>query len=354
VVGILNGGKKGPVVALRADMDALPVKERVDILWASKATGEYLGNTVPVMHACGHDTHVAILMATASVLAKHQKDVPGTIMFVFQPAEEGPPGDEEGGASLMVKEGVFDDPKPEAVFGLHIRNNLPSGHIAYKPGSIMASSDWFQVTVEGVQAHGAYPWLGVDPIVIASQMINGYQTIVSRQSQLTKTPVVVTVGTIDAGVRNNIIPEKLEMGGTIRVLDQKTREEVWKSVEHMSMKIAEASGAKATVKIEAKAPVTVNEPKLMDLILPSLQRAAGEDNVELTEWTTGAEDFSEFSNIVPGVYFFLGGLPEGTSPEEAGAHHTPDFYVDDSNLDVGVKAFTNIIFDYAKKGGKRR
>jgi amidohydrolase len=348
VVGILKGGKPGPIVALRADMDALPVVERVNIPFASKEKGEYNGEVVGVMHACGHDSHVAILLGTASTLAKMKKDVPGTVVFIFQPAEEGPPGTEEGGAPLMMKEGVMTDPKVDAVFGLHIKSDAEIGTIRYKSGSFMASSDWFTIKVKGKQSHGSQPWSGIDPIVVAAQIINGLQTIVSRQEELTKAPVVITVGTIRSGVRPNIIPEELTMEGTIRTLDSKMQQDVHERIKITATKIAEASGATAEVSISTKTLVTYNDPELVKQMLPSLQTAAGADKVIESDWTTGAEDFSYYGLKAPAFFFNLGGMPKGMDPKKAAPHHTPDFYIDDSMLDVGIKAFCNIIFDYAK------
>lgn len=353
VVGILKGDKPGPVIALRADMDGLPVQERVNLPFASQATGEYLGNTVPVMHACGHDTHMAILMGTASVLSGMKKQLAGTVKFIFQPAEEGPPGDEEGGAPLMIKEGVMDQPKVDAIFGLHINSQTPVGVIKYKSAALMAASDWFTIRVKGKQSHGSAPWSGVDPVVVASQIINGLQTIVSRQSELTKAPVVITVGKIHAGVRSNIIPEELVMEGTIRTLDADMHKDVHERIRHTAETIAAASNATVEVTIDNKTKVTYNDPELVRMMLPSLQAAAGKDKVIETYWTTGAEDFSFFGDKAPAFFFFLGGMPANQDPAKAAPHHTPDFYLDDSMLDVGVKAFCNIVFDFARlKSGK--
>ena len=348
VVAILKGGKAGPVVALRADMDALPVEERVKIPFASKATGEYLGQTVPVMHACGHDAHVAVLMATAEVLVGMKKDVPGTVKFIFQPAEEGPPGEEAGGAPLMVKEGVMDNPKVDAIFGLHINSSLETGKLRYKSGSFMASSDWFSIKVKGKQTHGSTPWTGIDPIVVATQIIAGLQTIVSRQEDLTKAPVVITVGKFHSGLRNNIIPEEAVIDGTIRTLDSKMQKDVHERLRKTAIKIAEASGAVAEVTIDTKTLVTYNTPELVEMMLPSLQIAAGNGNVIAGTWTTGAEDFSYFGEKAPAFFFNLGGMPKGMDPKDAPPHHTPDFFIDDSQLDLGVRAFCQIVFDYAK------
>ncbi|HEX3024481.1 MAG TPA: amidohydrolase [Chitinophagaceae bacterium] len=349
VVAVLKGGKPGPVVALRADMDALPVYERNNnnISFASKETSEYGGQKVGVMHACGHDSHVAILLGTATALSKMKKDVPGTVVFIFQPAEEGPPGNEEGGAPLMIKEGVMDNPKVDAIFGLHINSQTEIGKIRYKSGSAMASSDWFTVKIKGKQTHGSQPWGGIDPIVIAAQIIEAFQTIVSRQEDITKAPVVITVGKIAGGVRANIIPEELNMEGTIRTLDAKMQKDVHERMKITAQKIAEASGASAEVFIDTKTEVTYNNPGLVKEMLPSLETAAGKDNVLESTWTTGAEDFSFYGDKAPAFFFFLGGMPKGMDPRKAAPHHTPDFYIDDSMLDVGVKAFCQLVFDYA-------
>ncbi|MBC7828766.1 MAG: amidohydrolase [Chitinophagaceae bacterium] len=348
VVAILKGGKPGPVIALRADMDALPVPERVNLPFASKATGDYLGETVPVMHACGHDAHVAILMGTAEVLASMKKEIAGTIKLIFQPAEEGPPGDEEGGAPLMVKEGVMDNPKVDAIFGLHISSGIEVGNIRFKPGPYMASSDWFSIKIKGKQAHGSAPWGSIDPIVIGAQIINGLQTIVSRQENIVKAPVVITVGKFHSGLRNNIIPEEAVLDGTIRTLDAQMQKDVHERIRRTAINIGEASGATIDVTIDTKTLVTFNDSSLVEMMLPSLQKAAGTANVQSQAWTTGAEDFSYFGEKAPAFFFYLGGMPKGNDPLKAPGHHTPDFYIDDSQLDVGVKAFCNIVFDYAR------
>lgn len=287
VVAILKGGKPGPVVALRADMDALPVYERANLPFKSVDSADYLGQQVPVMHACGHDTHVAMLLGTATVLTAMKKEVPGTVKFIFQPAEEGAPGDEEGGAPLMIKEGVMDNPKVDAIFGLHINSQTPIGVIKYKSGAEMASSDWFVVKVKGKQSHGSQPWHGIDPVVVAAQIIQGFQTIVSRQAELTKAPVVITVGKIHSGVRSNIIPEELVMEGTIRTLDSHMQADVHERMKLTATKIAEASGAEAEVSIDTKTKVTYNDPALVKQMLPSLEAAVGKENVKEADWTTG-------------------------------------------------------------------
>lgn len=346
VVGILKGALPGPVIGLRADMDGLPVTERVNIPFASKEKSEYNGQSVGVMHACGHDTHVAMLLGAAEVLSAMKDKIKGTVVFIFQPAEEGAPAGETGGAELMVKEGVLDNPKVDAVFGIHINAQTEIGQIKYKPGSFMASSDWFSIKVKGKQSHGAYPWLGVDPIAAAAQIINGLQMIVSRQSELTKSPVVITVGRINGGVRENIIPEELTMAGTIRTLDAQMQKDVHERIKQTATKIAESMGATAEVSIETKTLVTYNTPELVKKMLPSLEKAAGKENVQETEWVTGAEDFSFYGTKAPTFFFYVGGMPKGKNPKDTAAHHTPDFFIDDSRLDVGVKAFCNIIFDY--------
>jgi len=346
VVGILKGAQPGPVIGLRADMDGLPVTERNSLPFASKETADYNGQKVGVMHACGHDTHVAMLMGTAEVLAGMKDKIKGTVVFIFQPAEEGPPAGEEGGAPLMVKEGVMDNPKVDAIFGIHINSQTDAGTIEYKSGAVMAASDWFQIKVKGRQTHGAYPWLGTDPIAVASQIYTGLQMIVSRQSELTKAPVVITVGKINAGIRENIIPEELTMAGTIRTLDSAMQKDVHQKIRLTATKIAESMGATVEVSIDTKTLVTYNTPALVEKMLPSLQKAAGKENVQLTEWVTGAEDFSYFGEKAPAFYFTVGGMRKGQDPKTAPAHHTPDFMLDDSRLDVGIKAFANIVFDY--------
>ncbi len=346
VVGILKGGRPGPVIGLRADMDALPVTERNSLPFLSKERAEFNGQTVGVMHACGHDTHVAMLMGTAELLAGMKDKIAGTVVFIFQPAEEGPPAGEEGGAPLMVKEGVMDNPKIDAIFGIHVNSQTEIGKIKYKSGAAMASSDWFQIKVKGRQTHGAYPWLGTDPIAVASQIYTGLQMIVARQSDLPKAPVIITIGKINAGVRENIIPEELTMAGTIRTLDAAMQKDVHAKIRQTATKIAESMGATAEVSIDTKTLVTYNTPELVKKMLPSLQKAAGAANVLETEWVTGAEDFSFFGQKAPAFFFMVGGMPLGKNVKDAAPHHTPDFFLDDSRLDVGVKAFANIVFDY--------
>lgn len=348
VVGVLKGGKPGPVVALRADIDALPVTERPKVPFASKVVSEYNGVATGVMHACGHDTHIAILMGAAEVLSKIKEDLKGTVKFIFQPAEEGAPPGEEGGGELMVKEGVLKNPDVDVIFGLHISAGTPIHQINYKPGGTMAASDRFVITVKGKQAHGSTPWAGVDPIVASAQIINGLQTIVSRQTELTNEAAVISVGMIKGGVRNNIIPEEVEMIGTIRTLDTAMQHKIHDKIRLTATKIAESMGATAEVNIEIGYPVTYNDPELTAKMVPTLETVAGKENVNLINPITGAEDFSFFQKEVPGLYFFLGGKPLGT-PEmgaKLGGHHTPDFYIDESGLITGLKAMINLTLDY--------
>ncbi len=346
VVAILKGALPGPTLALRADMDALPITERNSLPFMSKERAEYNGAQVGVMHACGHDTHVSMLMGAAEILAGMKDKIKGTVVFIFQPAEEGAPAGEEGGAALMVKEGVMDNPKIDAIFGIHINSQTEIGTIKYKEGAAMAAADWFTIKVRGKQTHGSQPWSGIDPIATAAQIINGLQMIVSRQSELTKAPVVITVGRINGGVRENIISEELTMAGTIRTLDSAMQKDVHEKIKRTVEFIAAANGATAEVSIETKTLVTFNTPDLVKKTLPSLQKAIGKENVSVNEWTTGAEDFSYYGEKAPAFFFFVGGMPKGKNPKDAAPHHTPDFFIDDSRLDVGVKAFCNIVFDY--------
>ena len=350
IVAVLNEGKPGPVVALRADIDGLPVKERADLPWASKMTGVYNGEKVPVMHACGHDTHTAILLATAKVLYNIKDQIPGQVKFIFQPAEEGPPPGEEGGAELMVKEGVLTNPDVDAIFGLHISSKSTAGQVLLKPGSIMAAVDEFKIDLTGVQTHGSTPWTGIDPIVTASQMINSIQTIVSRSMPLTAAAAVVTIGSIHGGVRSNIIPEKLYMLGTIRTLDDSMRATVLKRLDEIVQNVAAANNVKADLTFMNSYPVTYNDPELYKKMLPTLKRVCGADNVNYMDAITGAEDFSFFQKKVPGLYFFIGGSSEGMDLDLVAPHHTPDFYVDDSALETGVVSMTSLTMDYFTKG----
>ena len=346
VVGILKGAKPGPCIGLRADIDALPIVEKVDLPFASKVKSTYSGNEVGVMHACGHDTHVAILMSVAEILVGMKNELKGTVKFIFQPAEEGPPEGEEGGAPLMIKEGVMDNPKVDVVFGLHIESDIEVGKIEYKPGAFMASSDWFSIKVNGKGSHGSQPWKGIDPIVISAEIINSLQTIVSRQSDLTKAPAIITVAQINGGVRRNIISESCTMLGTIRTLDKHMQKDIHERLKTVATKIAEASGATAEVTIDAKTLVTYNDPALVNKTLPSLQKAAGVNNVREREWVTGSEDFSYYGEKAPAFFFFLGGMPKGNDPGKAPPHHTAGFFVDESGMKTGIKAFCNLVFDY--------
>lgn len=346
VVGILRGSKPGPCIALRADIDALPVTERVNIPFASKQKTIYNGQEVGVMHACGHDTHTAILMSVAEILAGMKNELAGTIKFIFQPSEEGPPEGEEGGAALMVKEGVMDNPKVDAIFGLHIESDIEAGKIEYKPGAFMAAADWFSIKINGKGTHGSQPWKGIDPIQVASQVIQGLQSIVSRQMELTKAPVVITVGKIHGGVRQNIIPENCLLEGTIRTLDSKMQAEVHQRIKWTAEKIAEANGATADVTFDSKTLVTYNTPELVKQTIPSLESAAGQGNVKEREWVTGAEDFSYYGTKAPAFFFYLGGMPKGKDPKTAPPHHTADFFVDEAGMKTGIRAFCSLVIDY--------
>jgi amidohydrolase len=349
VVGILKGGKPGPVVALRADMDGLPVTERVELPFKSAVVTDYNGQKTGVMHACGHDTHIAILMGVAEVLASMKSELPGTIKFIFQPAEEGAPVGEEGGAEIMVKEGVLDNPKVEAIFGLHIDSQLEVGSISYRPGATMAAVDFFSIDVKGKQTHGAYPWSGVDPIVTSSQIVTALQTIVSRNLNITQAPAVVTIGAINGGIRQNIIPESVKMIGTIRTFDEGMHTYVHKRITDISTLIAQSAGATAKVEIDVMYPVTFNDVPLTEKMIGTLQNVAGKDNVKLIPAKTGAEDFSYFQQNVPGFFFFLGGMPKGKNVADAAPHHTPDFYVDEGSLVLGVRSLSRLATDYLEK-----
>lgn len=348
VVGLLRGGKPGPVVALRADMDGLPVTERVPLSFASKVRTQYNGAEVGVMHACGHDTHVAILMGVAEVLTSLRKELKGSVKFIFQPAEEGVPKGEEGGAEMMVKEGTLENPQVDAIFGLHINSQTEVGKITYRPGGTMASVNDMRIVVKGRQAHGAAPWSSIDPIVVSAQIVSNLQTVVSRTVDVTENPAVVTVGSIHGGVRSNIIPEEVEMRGTIRTLSDSDEKLVIERVRQIATKTAEAAGATAIVEIpyESHYPVTYNDPVLTAKMLPTLQRVAGSENVLLKPPQTGAEDFSFFQQKVPGLFIFLGGMSKGKDPNTVPSHHTPDFFIDESGLPLGVVALSNLVVDY--------
>ncbi|HYS55642.1 MAG TPA: amidohydrolase [Thermoanaerobaculia bacterium] len=347
VVGVLRGGKPGRVVGLRADMDALPVVEQVDVPFKSTVRTTYNGQEVGVMHACGHDAHVAILLGVAEVLSSVRNDVPGTIVFLFQPAEEGAPQGEEGGAALMVKEGALDNPKVDAVFGLHVTSRYPVGEIAYRPGPELAAVDSFRIKVHGKQTHGAYPWLGVDPIVVASQIVLALQLIPSRQLDVSLAPAVVTVGAIHGGVRNNIIPDEVEMIGTIRSLDEKMRSDIHQRIRRTAEDLAASAGAKADVTIETGYPVTYNDPALTEKMAPTFRKIT--NDVILVNATLGAEDFSFYQQKVPGLFFWLGTRPKNQTAEDAASNHSPLFYVDESGLGLGVRAMSRVALDYLRQ-----
>lgn len=349
VVGVLRGGRPGPVVALRADMDALPVTEEVDVPFASKVRATYNGQDVGVMHACGHDSHVAMLMGVAEVLAGMRREIPGTVKFIFQPAEEGAPAGERGGAELMIEEGALDDPKPSAIFGLHVFP-YPTGEIRYRPGGAMASADAFRIVVRGRQTHGALPWAGIDPIVIASQIVMGLQTITSRQIDVTAAPAIVTVGAINGGVRYNIIPDSVVMIGTIRTFDTEVRNDIHQRVRRTAESIAQSAGATAQVVIDTTTAVTYNDPALTERILPTLREVAGAEHVTLGPPITAAEDFSRYQQRIPGVFFFLGITPPGTDPSKAAPNHSPRFFVDEAAFPVGVRALAHLAVDYLSRG----
>jgi len=346
VVALLEGGKPGPLVALRADMDALPVTEQVELPFASTVTTEYQGKQVGVMHACGHDTHMAMLLGAARVLTAVRDELPGSVLFIFQPAEEGAPLGEEGGAELMLKEGLFERYRPQAVFGMHIGLNMPGGQLAVRPGPAMAAVDYLQINVAGRQTHGARPWGGIDPIVVGSQIVMGLQTIASRQLNLTKVPYIITIGKFDAGVRNNIIPDLAEMHGTIRSFDAAMQDDMHARIRSTAEHIAASAGASAEVNIIKQYPATVNDPTLTAQMLPSLQRVSGEQPVVTPDLVTGAEDFAFFAREVPGVFVYLGAAAPGEQASELPSNHSPLFAVHEPNMAVGVRAFVHLAVDY--------
>lgn len=349
VVGLLKGGKPGPVVALRADMDALPVTERGDLPFKSTVTTDYNGRPTGVMHACGHDSHMAMLMGVAEVLASVRSELKGSVKFIFQPAEEGTPMGEEGGAKLMVKEGVLDNPKVDAIFGLHIKSEIDVNTIKYRSGSLMAAVDQYSINVKGKSSHGADPWLGIDPIVTGAQIVMGLQTIVSRNLPLTEAGAVVTVGAFNGGNRENIIPEEVNMIGTIRSFTPAMQKTIHERINVIATNIAESAGAKATVKINIMYPATINNPALTAQMVPTLERLAGKDKVTITPATTIAEDFSFYQEKVPGFFFFLGGKPLTVKTEDAPPHHTPDFKIDESGFGLGVKALSHLTVEYMEQ-----
>ena len=345
VVAILKGAKPGPVVALRADIDGLPITERNALPFASKVTTTFAGRETGVMHACGHDGHMAILLGAAQVLSTMKSSISGTIKFIFQPAEEGAPSGEEDGAVLMIKEGVLENPKVNAIFGLHLQALVPAGQINYKAGSFMAAVDGVTINVQGRGAHGASPWDSVDPIVLSGQIVNSLQTIVSRQLDLTKAGAVLTIGTMHAGIRSNIIPENAVMEGTIRTFDSTMQREMHERIIRTATKVAESAGGRADVDISIGYPAVVNDATLAQWAGPSLARAAGASQVRVTPAVTMAEDFSFFQEKVPGLFFFLGAYPEGKL-EKPPVHHTPDFMINEKVLIIGVKALSTLAVDY--------
>jgi amidohydrolase len=350
VVGVLKGGKPGPVVALRADMDALPVKEQVDLPFASKVRTTYNGQEVGVMHACGHDNHVAILMGVAEVLAGMKAELAGSVKFIFQPAEEGPPDGEEGGAKMMLAEGVLTNPTADVIFGLHVWPDTV-GRLTYREGGIMAAADGLRIVVRGKQTHGAVPWGGVDPIVVSAQIINSLQTVTSRQMDLTAAPSIVTIGQINGGIRGNIIPDSVVMVGTIRTLDPTHHDDIHARIRRTVEKVAESAGATSQVTITKGYPITFNDPTLTARMVPTLKRTARDGKAAVLPPVTGAEDFSYFQQKIPGLYFFLGVTPDGVNPATAAKNHSPLFFADEKALPVGVRALTQLTLDYLA-GGK--
>ena len=345
VVAVLKGAKPGPVVALRSDMDALPVVEQVDVPFKSTTKSTWNGQEVGVMHACGHDNHMAILLGTATILARMKSQLPGTVKLIFQPAEEGPPTGEEGGAELMVKEGVLDNPKVDAIFGLHVFA-MTAGTIEYRPGPMMASGDGFTIRIKGKQTHGAMPWAGVDPIVVGAQIVMSLQTIVSRTVNITEAPAVVTIGAFNGGNRFNIVPETVELLGTVRAFNEDVRKDINRRIRDIATKTAEAAGATAEITYGIGYPATINDTALTEKMVPTLRRVAGADKVRISALTGTSEDFSYFQHKVPGMFFFLGVTPPGVDPKTAPVNHSPLFFADESALPVGVKALSNLAIDY--------
>ena len=350
VVGILKGGKPGPRLAIRADIDALPLTEQVDLPFASKATGEYLGKNVGVMHACGHDAHTAMTLGLAQILATMRTDLPGEVMLIFQPAEEGAPAGEEGGAPLMVREGVFKDFKPDAIFGMHVRSALPVGIVALRPGGEMASSDTFRIVIHGKGSHGAMPWLGIDPIVTAAQIVTDAQAIVSRQLDINQDPAVVTFGIFSGGQRFNIVPESAELQGTIRAFDEDMRQQALTSLKNFAEHVAAANGASAETQIPfgKSNPVNRNDPALTERVRASLETALGKDHVQDAQRWTAAEDFPYYAlgSGAPSIYFFVGATPAGIDPATAPSNHSPKFFLDEGSLSVGTAAMLQAALDF--------
>jgi len=352
VVGILRGGKPGPVVALRSELDALPVTERTPVPFASKVKTMYNGQEVGVMHACGHDSHIAMLMAVAEILTSMKSELHGTVKFIFQPAEEGLPPGEVGGAEEMVKEGVLENPKVDVIFGQHIISYIPTGTIVYRPGGAMAALNGFHIVIKGKSSHGAMPWQGIDPVVVSAQIINNLQTIVSRNVNITENPAVVTIGAIKGGNRGNIIPDSVEMDGTLRSFTDADRKLLWDKMNLIVKSTAEMQGATAKVTTRNGDPVTFNEPALAAKMAPTLQQTAGTENVSIGPPTTASEDFSFYVQKVPGLFFFLGGMPKGGDPKTTPANHSPDFFIDESGFALGVKAMCNLTLDYMAANSK--
>jgi amidohydrolase len=347
VVGLLRGAKPGPVVALRADMDALPVTEQVNVPFASKVRTQYNGQEVGVMHACGHDNHTAILMGVAEIFAGLKDQLAGSIKFIFQPAEEGAPQGEEGGASLMIRERVLEDPRPDAIFGLHVMGIAGNvGQVTYRSGGTMASSDTLRISVKGRQTHGSAPWAGIDPIVVSSQIVLGLQTIASRQIDVTKAPAIITIGQVHGGVRYNIIPDEVQMEGTVRTFDPAMQEDIHRRIKLTVESIAASAGAEARVEITNYAPVTFNDPALTERMVPTLKRVAGDTNVSIQPLVTGAEDFAYYQRVIPGFYFFLGSNAKGIDPANAPVNHSPLFAVDEGVLPLGVRAMAHLAADF--------
>ena len=347
VVGFLKGGRPGPTVAIRADMDALPVTEKTDVPFKSHATATFRGETVGVMHACGHDSHTAVLLGIAQIFAGVRESLPGNILFVFQPAEEGPPAGEEGGAELMLKEGLFDKYHPDVIFGMHVWAGVRVGEIAYRAGPVMAAVDSFNIQVKGRQAHGSQPWKSVDPIVASAQIVNALQTVVSRDVDITENPAVVTVGAIKGGIRYNIIPDHVEMLGTLRTFAPEQRQAILDHMKRIIENTAAANGATAQLTVEpGSSPVLFNDPALTKQILPTLQRVVGADHVKETRVITASEDYSFFAQKIPSVFFFVGITPADQDPQQAPSNHSDFFYVDERGIPVGMHAMTQVVLDY--------
>ena len=346
IIAVIEGGKPGPLVAIRSDMDGLPVIEETGLPFASTAKDVYNGQDVGVMHACGHDAHMSMLLGAAWVLNSVRDQLAGSVMLIFQPAEEGPPAGEEGGASLMLEEGIWDEAKPEAVFGIHVGIGIPGGQIAVKPGPLMAAADRYQITIKGRQSHGARPWDGVDPIVVAAQIVLGLQTIASRQVDVTLAPSIISVGRISGGVRNNVIPDQVELEGTIRTFDEEMRRDIHARMERTARAIAEAAGAEIEFELDIGTPSVINDPELLARVMPTLLRVAGKDHVNSLTPQTVAEDFSEYANQTPGLFLFLGNGPPGVDPTTLAGNHSPFFDTHEPNLEMGVRIFSNLVVDY--------